>query len=133
MKDETNSIKERSDKKKNNEEEGHRPTWGRNSRKKVEASSWGTGPMKETREWRDTEGDERRQRDERSNSPSNLHYRFTNCQFCEEQLVTRIAHNGQLTCRQCTLWIANSLDDNETGMNAEVTQAADHNETQTSE
>ena len=95
----------------------------------------GIKPKEETRDWYDKEGDEIKERDARSNSPTNItnvYYRFTNCQFCEEQLVTRKAHTGQLTCRQCTLRITSGgFETNETETYAESTQVADTTETQT--
>ena len=64
------------------------PTWGENTKSPVK-STWGDTPKPSTGR----------------HSPTNLPHRFTECQFCETQLVTRVKMNGPLTCFKCTRWL----------------------------
>ena len=103
-----------------------KPTWGK---PKAEENK-GT----KSRWWKNDEDHRAETRENKTTSPSNLGYRFTNCQICDQPLGTRVHHNGPLTCFQCRKWISeDNFEANETTVQAGDTTTADTNETQISE
>jgi hypothetical protein len=70
----------------------HKSTWGNNLTNKSTKRSW----KDENTDLRD------KQRDERSNSPSNVHYRVTYCDQCDKPGITETL-NGKMRCHGCRM------------------------------
>jgi hypothetical protein len=65
-------------------------------------STWGNNlTNKSKRSWEDeTNAIREKQRNERSNSPSNIHHRVTYCEWCDTPGITERL-NGRMKCHRC--------------------------------
>ena len=132
---------------------GEKPTMGTDP-KGADTSEWGDTPLIiEKGKWRATVDDTKKTWGEATktkekeacawcesrpmivgdrNSPTQQHYRFTTCQFCDTPMCTRKA-NGKLTCSEFLKWINedDSFYENET--DDEDANVADDKETLNSE
>ncbi len=96
-------------------------TWGNNQR-----------PLPVTSTWGDSETTKNKER----YSPSHHPYRFGTCQYCDEEMCTKTALHGPLTCYYCKKWMKDNEDEGFYENDTEVeegTTVDDTMETQNSE